>query len=39
MIELKIKGYRNLDKILLATLDNNNKLIVYEKNTGNANAG
>lgn len=30
--ELKIKGYRNLDKILLATLDNNNKLIVYEKN-------
>lgn len=30
--ELKIKGYRDLDKILLATLDIYDKLIVYEKN-------
>lgn len=30
--ELKIKGYRDLDKILLATLDINDKLIIYEKN-------
>ena len=30
--ELKIKGYRDLDKILLATLDTNDKLIIYEKN-------
>lgn len=30
--ELKIKGYRDLDKILLATLDTYDKLIVYEKN-------
>lgn len=30
--ELKIKGYKNLDKILLATLDINEKLVVYEKN-------
>lgn len=32
MKQLKIKGYNNLENILLATLDNKNKLIVYEKN-------
>ena len=30
--ELKVKGYRDTAKILLATLDINDKLIVYEKN-------
>ena len=30
--ELKVKGYNNLDKILLATLDINDKITVYEKN-------
>ena len=30
--ELKVKGYENLDKILLATLDINEKLVVYERN-------
>lgn len=30
--ELKVKGYKSLDNILLATLDNNDKLIIYEKN-------
>ena len=30
--ELKIKGYSDLSKILLATLDVNEKLTVYEKN-------
>lgn len=30
--ELKIKGYRDLKKILLATLDINEKLTIYEKN-------
>lgn len=30
--ELKIKGYRDLNKILLATLDINEKLTIYEKN-------
>lgn len=30
--ELKIKGYKTLDNILLATLDNNDKLIIYERN-------
>lgn len=30
--ELKIKGYKELDNILLATLDINNKIVVYEKN-------
>lgn len=30
--ELKIKGYRDLSKILLATLDINDKLVIYEKN-------
>jgi uncharacterized membrane protein YcaP (DUF421 family) len=29
--ELKIKGYKNYDKILLATLDINEKLVVYEQ--------
>lgn len=30
--QLKIKGYVNLDNILLATLDKNEKFTVYEKN-------
>lgn len=30
--ELKIKGYKELDNILLATVDINDKLIVYERN-------
>lgn len=30
--QLKIKGYLNTDKILLATLDKNDKLTVYERN-------
>lgn len=30
--ELKIRGYKDLNNILLATLDINEKLIVYEKN-------
>lgn len=30
--ELKVKGYRDLEKIILATLDINDKLIIYEKN-------
>ena len=30
--ELKIKGYNDMDNILLATLDINDKLIIYEKN-------
>lgn len=30
--QLKLKGYSDLDKILLATLDINDKLIVYERN-------
>ena len=30
--QLKIKGYQNLDKILLATLDVDEKLIIYKKN-------
>lgn len=29
--ELKIKGYENYDNILLATIDNNSNIIVYEK--------
>ena len=29
--ELKIKGYKTLDNILLATLDNNDKLVIYER--------
>lgn len=33
--ELKIKGYKTLDNILLATLDNNDKFIIYERNTHN----
>jgi len=32
--ELKIKGYKNLDNILLATLDINEKINIYEKNYG-----
>jgi uncharacterized membrane protein YcaP (DUF421 family) len=30
--ELKVKGYRDLKKIMLATLDINDKLVIYEKN-------
>ena len=30
--ELKVKGYKELDNILLATLDNNEKLVIYERN-------
>lgn len=30
--ELKIKGYKTFENILLATLDNNEKVTVYEKN-------
>ncbi|MEI3530630.1 MAG: DUF421 domain-containing protein [Bacilli bacterium] len=33
--ELKVKGYKNYDDILLATLDINDKLIVYERNYNN----
>ena len=33
--ELKIKGYQKLDNILLATLDNQEKLTVYERNSDN----
>lgn len=32
--ELKVKGYKELDNILLATLDVNEKLVIYEKNLG-----
>ena len=31
--ELKVKGYKELDDILLATIDNNEKLMIYEKNS------
>lgn len=30
--ELRVKGYKELDNILLATLDNNEKLAIYERN-------
>lgn len=30
--ELKVKGYKNLDKILLAILDNQDKITIYERN-------
>lgn len=30
--ELKVKGYKDYSKILLATLDSKNKLTIYEKN-------
>lgn len=32
MKELKVKGYKDLANIILVTLDNNNKITVYEKN-------
>ena len=32
--ELKIKGYKTMDNILLATLDNQEKLTIYERNIG-----
>lgn len=31
--QLKVQGYQNLDKIILATVDINEKLVVFEKNT------
>ena len=30
--ELKVKGYENLKDILLVTVDNNEKVLVYERN-------
>lgn len=30
--ELKIKGYKSYDKIMLVTVDNNEKVTIYEKN-------
>lgn len=30
--ELKVNGYDNYDNILLATIDNNYKVTIYEKN-------
>ena len=30
--QLKIKGYKDLSNILLVTLDNNEKINIYEKN-------
>lgn len=30
--ELKVKGYQTLNNILLGTLDNNDKLVIYERN-------
>lgn len=30
--QLSVKGYKNIDKILLATLDDNDKLVIYERN-------
>lgn len=32
--KLKIKGYKKLDDIMLATVDMNEKLVIYEKNRG-----
>ena len=32
--ELKIKGYKTMDNILLATLDSQEKLTIYERNIG-----
>ena len=34
--QLKIKGYKDYNKILLATLDNNEKLVIYPKNNKEA---
>lgn len=30
--QLKVKGYKEIDNVLLATLDNNEKLTIYERN-------
>lgn len=30
--ELKVKGYRDLSNVLLATIDNKEKLVIYERN-------
>lgn len=32
--ELKVKGYKEMSNILLATVDVNEKLVIYEKNVG-----
>ena len=32
--QLKVKGYQELDNILLVTVDINEKIVVYEKNEG-----
>lgn len=32
--QLKVQGYQTLENILLATVDNNEKVVVYEKNQG-----
>ena len=34
--QLKIKGYKDYKNILLATVDNNEKLVIYPKNNDNA---
>jgi len=34
--QLKIKGYKDYNKILLATLDNNEKLVIYPKNNNSS---
>ena len=35
--ELKIKGYRDLSNVLLVTLDNNEKITIYDKNISDDN--
>ena len=30
--ELKVKGYHDISKILLATIDINEKIVIYERN-------
>ena len=30
--ELKVKGYSDISKILLATVDVNDKIVIYERN-------
>lgn len=30
--ELKVKGYRNISNVLLATIDNKEKMVIYERN-------
>ena len=33
MQQLKVKGYQELDNILLATIDVNDKVTIFERNT------